>query len=214
LNLVNLIEQPEAEWRALSHISEPQDSQVSRRYSLGSIIPAAPFGELAPLLANLHTEFYNRHGLHISIANTLAEDLLIGLDTARFDCILLDVAIKDPNYSQIPLLRGIVAMTGKEIPGDHQDRSALRAALRLRPLALQSRRNGLRQLSENFLDSYAGKDWRRLTSLREIDSLPIIVNMVHSGAANSILPLHSATTDGNLQTLALPEAFEQTIYLT
>ena len=38
--------------------------------------------------------------------------------------------------------------------------------------------------------------------------------MVHSGAANSILPLHSATTDGNLQTLALPEAFEQTIYLT
>lgn len=214
LQLINLVEQLEAEWRALSYISEPQDSQVSRRYALGSIVPATPFGELASLLANLHTAFYKHHGLNVSIANTLAEDLLIGLDTGRFDCILLDVALKDPNYSQAPLLRGAVAMAGKNIPIDYQDRSALQAALRSRPLALQSRRSGLRQLSENFLDSFAGKDWRRLTSLVEIDSLPIIVNMVHTDAANSILPLHSATTECDQHALVLPKAFEQTIYLT
>ncbi|PTQ66462.1 LysR family transcriptional regulator [Celeribacter persicus] len=213
LRLVNLTGQLEAEWRALSRVSEPQHSQVSRRYSLGSIIPATPFGELATLLAGLNTEMHNRQGLRVSIASTLAEDLLMGLDTGRFDCILLDAALNDPTYAQTPVLRGGVAMAGLNLPKDYRDEEGLRAALRRQPLALQSRRSGLRQLAERFFDTYAGPDWRNLTSLVEIDSLPIIVNMAHSGAANSILPRHATTQDIH-NIMPLPDSFDQIIYLT
>jgi DNA-binding transcriptional LysR family regulator len=213
LRLVNLTGQLEAEWRALLHVSEPQHSQISRRYILGSIIPATPFGELATFLAGLNREMHIQHGLRVSIASTLAEDLLIGLDTGRFDCILLDAALNDPTYSQTPVLRGSVAMAGLHLPKDYRNQAELRQALKRQPLVLQSRRSGLRQRAEQFLDTYAGQDWRSLTSLVEIDSLPIIVNMTHSGTANSILPLH-ATAVENHRIMPLPSTFDQIIFLT
>ena len=210
--LLRLIEQIEAEWRALSRSAEPASSQVSRRYALGSIVPANPTGDLAALLAQIGIDLFLRHGLRISIASTLAEDLLVGLDTGRFDCILIDAEMSDPGYSLMRLLGGRVAMAGADLPADH-DRDALRSALARRPLVLQSRRSGLRQRAEAFLDQFAGEDWRMLGSLIEIDSLPVIVNMVLSGAVVSFLPLHAVAGGGGISVLALPEPFDQRLSL-
>lgn len=212
--LVGLIEQLEAEWRALSQSSEPRHSQASRRYTLGSIIPASPFGDLAGLLAELGTDLFLRHGLHVTIASTLAEDLLVGLDSGRFDGILLDAGLADPAYLQMPLQRGKVALVGAELPADPGDRAALRQALARRPLVLQSRRSGLRRLAETFLDEFAGEDWRSLTALVEVDSLPIIVNMAHTRPVSSLLPAHAAPPPAAGRSLILPERFDQIVHLT
>lgn len=213
-HLIGLVEQLEAEWRALSRVSEPRHSQISRRYALGSIIPANPFGDLASLLAGLGADLFLRHGLRVSIASTLAEDLLIGLDSGRFDCILLDVGLSNPSYSQRPVQRGPVALVGAGLPARPEDREALRRALSSQPLVLQSRRSGLRQLAEAFLDDYAGDDWRSLTSLIEIDSLPIIVNMAQSGGVTTLLPSHSTGARQPGQSLTLPSRFDLTVWLT
>ena len=210
--LLRLIEQIEAEWRALSRSAEPASSQVSRRYALGSIVPANPTGDLAALLAQIGIDLFLRHGLRISIASTLAEDLLVGLDTGRFDCIFIDAEMSDPGYSLMRLQGGRVAMVGADLPADH-DRDALRSALARRPLVLQSRRSGLRQRAEAFLDQFAGEDWRTLGSLIEIDSLPVIVNMVLSGAVVGFLPLHAVAGGGGISVLALPEPFDQRLSL-
>lgn len=211
--LLRLIEQIEAEWRALSRSAEPASSQVSRRYTLGSIVPSNPSGELATLLAEISIDLFLHHSLRISIASTLAEDLLVGLDTGRFDCILIDADLSDPAYLLMPLQGGKVAMVGADLPADHRDRDALRYALARRPLVLQSRRSGLRQRAEAFLDEFAGEDWRRLGSLIEIDLLPVIVNMARGGAVVSFLPLHAVAEGGASRVLPLPGPFDQRLNL-
>lgn len=211
--LLKLIDELETEWRALVRSGESASSQISRSYFLGTIIPAGPFSNLATFLSELASDLLLKHELRISIASTLAEDLLIGLDTRRFDCIFLDAELADPAYSSLPVQSGRVTLVGRDLPADINDKEALRQALTTHPLVLQSRRSGLRQRAEAFLDQFAGEDWRSLCSPIEVDSLPLIVNMAHSGSVLSFLPEHVAPHKPDITTLTLPEAFNDTLSL-
>lgn len=187
--LLGRIERLETEWRRLIGAAEPDHSRASRRYAMGAVIPAGPDGDLAELLSRIARDLPLRHGLRLSIASAIAEDLLAGLDSGRFDAVIVDTRLTGPARRQHLMAETGVALVGPDLPARAGDRAALRRALMRRPLALQSSASGLRQCAEAFLDSAAGPDWRHIATVIEVDSLPVIVNMARSGAALSVLPL-------------------------
>lgn len=209
-----LIEQLESEWRAFSGEAEPLHSLASRRFSLGSIIPATARGDLARLVSSIVAQLYLEQGLTLTVASAIAEELLAGLDNGRFDAVLIDTDLRDPACRQHELSRTPVALIGHELPSGLDDPQALTRALSRRPFVLQSRRSGLRQRAEAFFAAHACPDWRQRIPLTEVDSLPVIVNMVASGKFNSILPKHVASGLPAGAALALPREFDQRLQLT
>ncbi|MDO5603574.1 MAG: LysR family transcriptional regulator [Paracoccus sp. (in: a-proteobacteria)] len=212
--VLGLTERLEAEWRAFSGEAEPLHSLASRRFSLGTIIPATERGDAARIVAGVVSRLYLDHAMTISVASAIAEDLMAGLDNGRFDAVLIDTDLSDPDYRQQELARSPVALIGHQIPMDPGDRAQLAQALMRRPFVLQSRRSGLRQRAEAFLDASAGADWRRRIPLIEVDSLPVIVSMVTGGKFNSILPGHVGTSLPAGLAHPLPAGFDQRLQLT
>jgi DNA-binding transcriptional LysR family regulator len=205
----------EEDWRALASLGTRPAPRVRRHFSLGAVIPASPEGELANMLGDLFRRLLLTRGLKFSLVSTLAEDLLTGLDSGRFDCVFLDARVRDRYYEQKELRRGPVALCGVP-PGwaGMDDPSALRALLRACPLILQSRRSGLRQRTEAFLDLRLGPDWRAEATVIEMDSLPIVLNVVAKGGLISVLP-HTLARDAFPEAhVLLPEAYDQRILLT
>ena len=208
-----------SEWRLLADPRQGAAAVSPRRpVSIGTVIPATPEGELALLLGGLIRRLTERHGLQFSLVSTLAEDLLNGLDTGRFDCIFLDAGLADRYYSQIELRRAPVALCG--LPpglvraGAMIEPAVLRKLLSTHPLVLQSRRSGLRQRAEAFLDAHLGPDWRAQARVLEIDALPIIVNVLADGGYVSVLPEHVAQTIFVGRHVILPDAYDQRLMLT
>lgn len=209
----------EADWRALCDPGQGAAPVRPRRpIALGTVIPATPDGELAQMLGGLIRRLTERHALNFSLVSTLAEDLLTGLDTGRFDCIFLDALLRDRYYSQIELRRSQVALCG--LPeglvraGAMIEPAVLRKLLETHPLVLQSRRSGLRQRTEAFLDAHLGADWRGGARVLEIDALPIIVNVLAQGGYVSVLPEHVAQTTFAGRHVILPDAYDQRLMLT
>lgn len=203
----------EEDWHSLTASLKPASpGRATRSFSFGTVIPASPEGDLSRMLARLGGQLHLRHGLRFSLVSTLAEDLLLGLDSGRFDCVFLDARLRERAYHQTEVMRGPVALFGHGAQGAHAD--SLRAVLRQRPLVMQTRRSGLRQRAEAFFDRHAGPDWRSLATLVEVDSLPIIVAMVREGRFLSVLPAHVAERFPDLPCLPLPADHDQRVLLT
>lgn len=212
--VVELIERLESAWRALTGEATPEYVMASRRFSLGSIIPAMARGELAHLVATITSRLHLEKGVAITVASAIAEDLLTGLDTGRFDLVLLDTDLPDPTYRQRELRRAPVAIIGCNVPQERPDPEELTHILSQKPFVLQSRRSGLRQKAESFLNTYATPDWRARIPLVEVDSLPVIVNMVGSCQYRSLLPHSVAQTIADCSSLVLAPEFDQRLQLT
>lgn len=202
----------EEEWLSLTASLKPTPGRSTRQFSFGSVIPASPEGDLSRMLARLGGQLHLRHGLRFSLVSTLAEDLLLGLDSGRFDCVFLDARLRERAYNQVEVMRGPVALFGH--PATGTSAASLRAVLRQRPLVMQTRRSGLRQRAEAFFDRNVGADWRSAATLVEVDSLPIIVAMVREGGFLSVLPAHVAERLPDLPRLPLPPDHDQRVLLT
>ncbi|MFD2172685.1 LysR family transcriptional regulator [Rhodobacter lacus] len=209
----------EADWQALRNPGRaPAPARRLRPVSLGSVIPATPDGALSQMLGGLIRRLREGHALPFSLVSTLAEDLLSGLDSGRFDCVFLDARLDDRYYNQVELQRSPVALCGlpaTSAPGDAMpDRAKLRALLESHPLVLQSRRSGLRQRAEAFWEAQLGADWRSAAQIVEIDSLPIIVNVLVAGGYLSVLPQHVAQDFFSDRHILLPPRYDQRLMLT
>lgn len=209
----------ETGWQALRDPGQAVAPAPKRRpISIGTVIPATPEGELALMLGGLIRRLTLRHGLSFTLVSTLAEDLLSGLDSGRFDCIFLDARLRDRYYSQIELRRSPVALCGLPAglvrAGAMIESVVLRKLLATHPLVLQSRRSGLRQRAEAFLDAHLGPDWRGAARVLDIDALPIIVNVLAQGGYVSVLPEHVARTTFAGRHVLLPDAHDQRLMLT
>lgn len=212
--VVELIERLETAWRALTGEATPAYTMASRRFSLGSIIPSTARGDLAHLVATITSRLHLEKGVAITVASAIAEDLLTGLDTGRFDLVLLDTDLPDPAYRQHELRRAPVAIVGCDLPLERPDPEELTRILSQRPFVLQSRRSGLRQKAESFLNAYAVPDWRARIPVVEVDSLPVVVNMVGSCKYRSLLPHSVALTIADCTSLVLAPEFDQRLQLT
>ncbi len=212
--LLSVVSDLEESWRSLSAQINPIQERSSRLLKLGSVTPSLPEGGLARLLAQLSTHLHFSNKYRFSLVSTLADDLLLGLDNGRFDCVFLDARLRESFYKQTEILRDPVALFGCNLCGNISRKDQLRAALRDKPMVVQSRRSGLRQRTEAYLDSTAGPDWRALVQFIEIDSLPIIVSMVQSNKFISVLPIYVAERTKDIPLVPLPPEYDQRILLT
>lgn len=213
--LAGLVDLLEAEWHCLTGGAEPLHRQAARSFALGAVVPAGPDGEVAGLLGRI-VEAVAIHGqMRLTVAAAIAEDLLAGLDSGRFDAVIVDSGHVGPSCRQRRLLTSGAVMVGPGLPAHHDDREGLRCALEGTPLVLQSPRSGLRQCAEAFLDRAAGADWRRLANVIEVDSLPVILHMARTGRALTVLP--STSTRSGFDTIpmvTLPPSCDLSYWLT
>ncbi|WP_151719387.1 LysR family transcriptional regulator [Gemmobacter serpentinus] len=201
----------EDEWRSLTSSLR---RETDRPASLGAVIPASADGDLSRLLARLGARLHLRHGLRFSLVSTLAEDLLLGLDSGRFDCVFLDARLRESSYNQTEVMRGPVALFGRALAKASPTREGMLTLLRHTPLVMQSRRSGLRQRAEAYFENIAGPDWRKTATLIEVDSLPVIVSMVQEEGLLSVLPAHISHGSRDLPSIPLPSELDQRVLLT
>lgn len=124
-------------------------------------------------------------GITLRLVEGLSESLNEMLSTNRLDLVFSFNPIEIPGVSHEPLLQEALYLV-EPGPGRNAGPVTLAEAVD-QPLILPSRPHGLRVLVENSCNALGAE----LRTVHEIDSVPIIRDLVESGLAASILPLRS-----------------------
>lgn len=175
-------------WARLTHASADRFRRDVTTWRLGAVMPLGPESEIARMLAALTANWQRtRPRQPLFVSSTTADDLLTGLRSRRFDAVLLDVAEIPPDcegrlVSLMPLALAGPAAALSEF-GTNLPR--LLAAC---PIAVPSARSGLRREAARFLDDTLSEAERRRITLVEVDSIPVIINLVGQHGYISVLP--------------------------
>ncbi|WDZ75363.1 LysR family transcriptional regulator [Ensifer adhaerens] len=175
-------------WARLTHASADRFRRDVATWRLGAVMPLGPESEIARMLAALLANWHrSRPRQPLFISSTTADELLAGLRSRRFDAALLDVAEIPADcdgrlVSQTPLVLAGPASALFEMGGD------LPRLLATCPIAVPSVRSGLRREAARFLDDTLDEAERRRITLVEVDSIPVIINLVGQHGYLSVLP--------------------------
>lgn len=197
-------------WRGLSRASEERFRKTAATARLGSIIPLGYESEIARLLANLAARWLaERPRAPLFVSSTTAEDLLAGLKTGLFD-----VAFLDTERLPSDLEGEVVGRTPLAVVGVAEGYNSIADALLAAPLAVPSARSGLRQRINRILDEHLNETERSAVRLIEIDSIPVILNLVLHHGFVSVLPQASVTRiRSDLRQLSLPGEYDMNFWL-
>lgn len=195
-------------WGQISRTSEDRFRRAQATVRLGSIMPLGYESEIARQLAKLTASWaMTRPKQPLFISSTTAEELLRGLKSGAFDVVLLDTERLPEDLEGAPIVASGLAIVGAK-------GTDIAAALRDRPIALPSPRSGLRLRIDQLLDmTFSDAERDRLTLL-EIDSIPVILNLVLEYGFVSVLPRASvASIRPDLHSISLPSAFDMQYWL-
>ncbi|WP_104662996.1 LysR family transcriptional regulator [Ensifer adhaerens] len=201
-------------WARLTHASADRFRRDVATWRLGAVMPLGPESEIARMLAALTANWHrSRPRQPLYISSTTADELLAGLRSRRFDAALLDVAeipldCDGRLVSQTPLVLAGPASALSEHGGD------LPRLLAACPIAVPSVRSGLRREAARFLDDTLDETERRRVTLVEVDSIPVIINLVRQHGYLSVLP-HSSLARVHLPPamIRLGPAYRQSLTL-
>lgn len=199
-------------WDALSVASAERFRRSAATWRLGTVIPFGHESEIAAMLARLAVGWRAaRPRQPLFLASTTADELVSGLKNRRFDLVLLDTDRYPAEFDGRLIGRSRLALAGPRTLGRSQDVAAL---LRQRPIAVPSPRSGLRQMTDRFLEATLSPAERARLTLVEVDSIPVIINLVLDHGHLSILPEHSLANIAPPPTLLpLDEAYQQSLSL-
>ena len=199
-----------AEWRRLSRASDERFRKTAATARLGSVIPLGYESEIARLLANLAARWLaERPRAPLFVSSTTAEDLLAGLKNGLFD-----VAFLDTERLPADLDGQIVGHTPLAVVGASSAQGSIADALLAAPLAVPSARSGLRQRINRILDDHLNDTERSAIRLIEIDSIPVILNLVLHHGFVSVLPQASvARIRRDLPQLPLGASYDMNFWL-
>lgn len=199
-------------WDALSAASAERFRRSAATWRLGTVIPFGHESEIAAMLARLAVGWRAaRPRQPLFLASTTADELVSGLKNRRFDLVLLDTDRYPAEFDGRLIGRSRLALAGPRTLGRSQDVAAL---LRQRPIAVPSPRSGLRQMTDRFLEATLSPAERARLTLVEVDSIPVIINLVLDHGHLSILPEHSLANIAPPPTLLpLDEAYQQSLSL-
>ncbi|OCP17531.1 MULTISPECIES: LysR family transcriptional regulator [unclassified Ensifer] len=175
-------------WTRLTRASADRFRRDVTTWRLGAVMPLGPESEIARMLAALTAAWHrSRPRQSLFISSTTADELLAGLKSRRFDAALLDVAGIPNDFdgrlvSETPLVLAGPAPALSEMAGD------LPRLLATCPIAVPSARSGLRREVTRFLEDTLGEAERRRVTLVEVDSIPVIINLVSHHGYLSVLP--------------------------
>jgi DNA-binding transcriptional LysR family regulator len=175
-------------WQDMTRQADRDFRRTISTFRLGTIIPLGHESETARQLAALAARWLSeRPKTPIFISSTTAEDLLGGLQTGQFDLALLDTDLVPPHLERQVVASLRLAIVGRP-PLMADGVEDLPALLRSRPVAVPSKRSGLRQRFTELVDGLMTDKERESMTLVEIDSLPILLNLVLEHGFLAVLP--------------------------
>ncbi|MDQ0320999.1 DNA-binding transcriptional LysR family regulator [Pararhizobium capsulatum DSM 1112] len=177
-------------WARLSRASADRFRRTAATWRLGSVMPLGPESEIARMLASLTARWHQaRPRQPLFLSSTTADELIAGLKSRRFDAVLLDIADFPSEFegrlvSQAPLaLAGQAEFFAQGRP--------LADILTSHPIVVPSLRSGLRQQAARFLENTLNDVERQRLTIAEVDSIPVIINLVLNHGYLSVLPQSS-----------------------
>lgn len=199
-----------AVWRELSGASDERFRKAAATARLGSVIPLGYESEIARQLANLAARWLaERPRAPLLVSSTTADQLMAGLKSGLFDVAFLDTARLPPDLDG-----EIVATSPLAVVGVRAGHTSIADALLAAPLAVPSARSGLRQSINEILATYLSDIERDALQMIEIDSIPVILNLVLHHGFVSILPQTSVSRiREDLAQLALPRRHDMNFWL-
>lgn len=187
LQVLPHIEGVVAGWEAISRASSERFHREIRTWHIGTVVPMGHESNISSMLADLIVEWspqQKRHPLRIS--SHTADELIAGLKARRFDLVVLDHSHVPPDFQSV-----VVSLSPLALVGDAsvmRDGLSIQDMLAQRPLALPSRKSGIRQETMRYLETQMGVDFTNRIEIIEVDSIPVIINLVVKHGYLSVLP--------------------------
>ena len=179
-------------WRRLSRASADRFRRAAATWRFGSVMPLGPESEIARMLAALTAKWHRaRPRQPLFVSSATADELIAGLKNRRFDVVLLDLESYPSEFEGKLISRTPLALAGHpSLFAKHGD--DIGALLQSNPIAVPSLKSGLRQQAAHFIDAALSEQERSRLTLTEVDSIPVILNLVTDHGYLSVLPESSA----------------------
>ncbi len=214
MDVLVLSEQLIGIWDHISERAGERFRQSGRRIRLGAVTPLGWGSRIAANLARLANEWPDRHPRSLLyISSNSADELLTGLSRRQHDFVLLDTEEIPDQARHRVLSRSPLALVAS--PQRLQSKNGdIRSLLMEGPLVLPSPKSGLRQKFVSLADDMLQTEERSGLSVIEVDSIPVIANLVIDHDHVSLLPLSAIHgMDGRMIALPLPERYAMPLVL-
>lgn len=213
--VIETIRRIEVLWLEVVKASDERFRRAEITIRIGSVMPLGPDSQIADLLAALSARWRLAHPRQpLFITSMLAEELLEGLRRSRLDTVLLDLDSLPDDLDGKLLSTSPLAVVAPRVVTGSSDVPDARTILQSNPIAIPSLRSGLRQTIDLALTELLGEAGRRQLEIVEIDSIPVIINMVAHHGFVSILPSVSlATLSGDLVCMQLSDRYRLKLWI-
>jgi LysR family nitrogen assimilation transcriptional regulator len=201
-------------WRRLSRASSDRFRRTAATWRFGAVMPLGPESEIARMLAALTAEWHRaRPRQPLFVSSTTADELIAGLKNRRFDVVLLDLETFPSEFEGRLISRTPLALAGHaSLFARHGD--DICGLLQSHPITVPSLKSGLRQQATRFIEAMLSEPERNRLTLTEVDSIPVILNLVMDHGYLSVLPESSAARVRNAPTmLRLGPSYMQSLSL-
>lgn len=200
-------------WTALTSTSARDFRRQAATLRLGTIVPLGHESHIARMLAEL-VAAWRQPGRrsHLMLKSSTAEELISELKAGRLDFALIDMVASSPDLEGVEIGRSRLAVVG---PAGFRDRFADPVeALRHEPVAVPTARSGLRRAVRDLLEAGGERSDQTPANFTEIDSIPVIINLVREHGYLTVLP--KVSVDGvidGVEAVELPAAFDLPVCL-
>lgn len=198
----------ESIWSRISHHAADRFRRKLVTARLGAVSPLGHESKIAKILALLAAEWrqtLSRSALFISSNN--AEELLAGMQNHTYDVVLLDtdevpkhLECRVISHSRLMLVGPAKLMKGRK--------NRIPQLLLEAPLALPSLKSGLRQKFVALVDDLLPEAERERLSIVEVDSIPVLANLVNEHGFTSLLPESALGNPGSFGCVPLPSRYD------
>jgi LysR family nitrogen assimilation transcriptional regulator len=174
----------------------------------GAIIQFGPESKVAKLLALLAAEWHRQTPDDpLFISSTISEELLTSLQSQTLDAILLDTDSIPAGLKYRVISRSRLMLVGPRATA--QSKPDFRKLLLSTPVALLSLKSGLRQKFVSFIEDVLSESDRERVSIIEVDSMPVIANLVRDHGYLTLLPeLSLGAAASVFECTVLPRKFD------
>ncbi|MBB6470337.1 molybdate transport repressor ModE-like protein [Aminobacter lissarensis] len=206
----------EAIWNELAFEAAGRSRRSAATIRLGSIIPMGHNSFVATLLASLvSTWMDNKPRRPLLVASTTTEGLITGLKSGAYDAVFLNSVSVPTDFDGFLVAKSPLSLVGQSSAiGSAQGRDDLAKVVMSSPIALPSPKSGLRQIINRLLAEILTEDEVRALQVIEVDSMPVILNLVLHHGAVSVLPSESVTSiGGDLSQISLPPEYDLPYWL-
>lgn len=207
-----IAEQIIEDWEAVSQAAAARFRQNIETWRMGSVMPLGHESSIAHMLAAIAAGWEKlRPRQHLAISGATADELLSGLKTGHFDLVLIDHQSVPPDFECRPIRTDALWLVGAP---DLDGTADIDGVLGACTLVLPSVRSGIRQAADRYMREVAASLAHGPKRIVEIDSVPVIVNMVARYNYLSVMPQSAVERlPYRLSKWPLPDSYRQQLTL-